>query len=335
MIRAVPIDRRRIPEDLGTFLRELGGSAWIEVPGRDRRRARAVATLVHGNEPSGVRAVHGWLRSGEPPAVDAAFWIASVEAALHPPGFAHRMLPGDADLNRCFFPPFEGRIGALAREALSRLRARAPEALLDLHNNTGHNPPYGVAPEAAESLLAVASLFGKHFVHSDLRLGALVEATSGDFPSLTVECGRAGDPAADAIAQAGLGRFLGADSLLEGTDAGAVEVLERPVRVEVRGGLRLAFAEGPDPEADFTIAGDIDRHNFESVPAGTPIGWVRSGLWPLEARDAAGRDLAAQLFEVVEGELRTRRELIPIMMTTDETVAVADCLFYLVSRARP
>ncbi len=49
------------------------------------------------------------------------------------------MLPGARDLNRCFVPPWSGPEGELAAEALRLLREAGCEALVDLHNNTGHN----------------------------------------------------------------------------------------------------------------------------------------------------------------------------------------------------
>lgn len=323
-----------LPPRVEDFLRALGGPAWIHLPGLDRKRARAVSTLIHGNEPSGVRALHAWLRSGAVPAVDALCFVASVDAALAAPGFAHRMLPGRADLNRCFLPPYVGREGALAREVLERLRAVRPEALIDLHNNTGHNPAYGVGPVPREPLLALTALFGRRYVHSELRLGALVEATQRDFPSVTIECGCAGDPRADEVARAGLVRYLSAPSVLRAPDpAPPIEVLCDPIRVRVRPGSSVAFGDAPQPDAELTVAGDIDRHNFEVVPAGTLIGWVKHGDWPLEARDAVGRERTLELFAVRDGALRTRRRMIPIMMTTDATLALADCLFYVVRNA--
>ena len=335
MIRSIDSPRRTdIAASAVGFLRDLAGPVWIRVPGRDRSRTRAVATLIHGNEPSGVRAVHGWLRSGAVPAVDSVFFIGQVEAALAPPGFAHRVLPGRADLNRCFLPPYVGEEGALAAALIERLRAARPEALIDLHNNSGHNPAYGVGLSVAEPLLILTSLFGRRYVHTDLRLGALVEATHDEFSSLTVECGRAGDPAADAIARAGLDQYLEAHHLFEsGAAPPTVEVLEAPVRVTLRPGVRVAFADAPRPGVELTVAGDIDRHNFECVPPNSPLGWVADGVWPVAARDASGRDLAPELFEVRDGVLRSRRGLIPIMMTTQAELAESDCLFYAVRRA--
>ena len=335
MIRSIEAPQRAaIPPNAVDFLRELAGPAWIRVPGRERGRTRAVTTLIHGDEPSGLRAVHGWLRSGAVPAVDSVFFIGAVEAALIPPGFAHRVLPGRADLNRCFLAPYAGDEGALAAELLDRLRAARPEALIDLHNNSGHNPAYGVGLSMDASLLTLTALFGRRYVHSDLRLGALVEATHAEFPSLTVECGRAGDPLADAVARSGLDRYLSAPRPLEPqSPRPLLDVLEAPVRVTLRPGVRVAFADAPRADVDLTVARDIDRHNFELVAPGSILGWVADGLWPVTARDAGGLDLARELFEVREGVLRARRSLIPIMMTTQARAAEKDCLFYAVRRS--
>jgi hypothetical protein len=334
VIRSIEAPQRAdIPPSAVGFLRGLGGPTWIHVPGRDRSRTRAVAALIHGDEPSGLRAVHGWLRGGAQPAVDAVFFIGAVEAALAAPGFAHRMLPGRPDLNRCFLPPYVGEEGALAAELIGKLRAARPEALIDLHNNSGHNPAYGVGLSADAPLLALTALFGRRFVDTDLRLGALFEATHDEFPSLTVECGRVGDPLADAVARSGLDRYLSALRPLEPQiPAPALDVLARPVRVTLRSGVRVAFADAPRPGVDLTVARDIDRHNFETVASGSPLGWVADGVWPVMARDAGGIDIARELFEVRDGVLRARRDLIPIMMTTHAQVAERDCLFYAVRR---
>ncbi|MDX1650709.1 MAG: succinylglutamate desuccinylase/aspartoacylase family protein [Myxococcota bacterium] len=321
-----------IAPDVEDFLRALGGPSVVALTGRDRdpARRRAAVTLLHGNEPSGLRAVHALLRAGRRPAGDLLLAVVAVETALGPPPFAHRQRPGGRDLNRCFRAPFEGREGALAGDMLRALEAFAPACLLDLHNNTGQSPPYGVAPRADGPHRTLAGLFGDALVQSDLELGALVEATDRRHPSVTVECGRAGDPQADAVARRGLEAFADAADPAAGDGAG-VRVLRDPRRVRVRESLRLAFAARPDPGADLTLRDDLERHNFLPVAAGTALGWVRQGCdWPLEMRDARGRDHSRELFALERGVLRAARELLPIMVTTLPDVARSDCLFYVV-----
>jgi hypothetical protein len=50
----------------------------------------------------------------------------------------------------------------------------------------------------------------------------------------------------------------------------------------------------------------------------------------VEAHGADDADISQQLFIARDGMLQTRRELVPMMMTTDPSVAQLDCLFYAV-----
>jgi hypothetical protein len=322
------------PVDLGetpaAFLERLRRATLLRVPGRDRSRVRAFSTLLHGNEPSGLRALHRWLSLGATPAVDLLCFVGAVEAAHAEPGFAHRMLPGGRDLNRCFTAPFEGPEGRVAEAVLAHLRAAGCEALVDVHNNTGHNPPYAVASRTDPERLALASSFAERFVDCDLRLGTVIEATEDYFPGITLECGRAGDPAADEEAWRILVRFAEAEELPRKAE-GPLTVLHEPVRVSLRAGCSVAFDTSPQAIADLTVADDIDRHNFETVPPGTRVGWLgQPGEWPLEARGAHGHDVSRELFTERDGCLVTQRELVPMMMTTDPVIARLDCLFYVV-----
>lgn len=318
-----------LPESEIEFLRLLAGPTLIAVPGQDPTRTRVATTLLHGNEPSGLRAMHRWLRGGGHPATNALLFIASVDTALRDPHFSHRQLPGQRDFNRCFSPPWIDEKGALAEEVLSAILATEPECLIDLHNNTGHNPAYGVAVRLGETELGLVALFADRVVHAPLTLGTLVEATIDACPSMTIECGRSGDPAADDVARTGLEIFLERDDLELRSTKRSMRVLEEPVRVCVTNDVSLAFADEANPDAHLTISADIDRHNFELLPAGAPIGWVRSGTdWPLDARRPNGQECSREMFRITAGVLETCVDFIPIMMTTKPEIAKSDCLFY-------
>lgn len=314
------------------FLASLGGPAWFRVPGHDRSRTRAIVTLLHGNEPSGVRAVREWLRAGAVPAVDAVFHIASVDAALAAPLFSTRALPGRRDANRCFFPPFEGREGRRAAELLELLRRASPEALVDLHNNTGESPAYGVGLVADSRHLGLTALFANRYMLSNLHMGTLMEATHPDVPGVVIECGKAGDAVADAVALAGLERYLTLDALTS-APTGHLEILTDPIRVFVRPAISLVIDDLPRPGVGLTIRSGIDRHNFDLLPAGTVVGWVEpESEWPFEARGADDADASHSLFENVDGVIITRKSFVPIMMTNSAEIAKSDCLFYVMQR---
>jgi hypothetical protein len=320
-----------LPADADAFLDGLPGACSIRRRGRGPGR-RAVAGLLHGSEPSGLRAIHALLRRPDPPAVDTLFFVGAVTAARMPPRYRHRMLPGGRDLNRCFRAPFAGAEGAIAGSFLDAIRAFAPDALVDLHNNSGHNPAYGVGTRVDPERLGIVSLFADRYVCSTLRLGSLMEALADELPIVTVECGRAGDPDADEVARRGLSCFLDA-AVLPRLPVGAsgLQLLGGLIRVCMAPALVLAFDRHPHPEANLTFDVDVDRHNFQPLVAGSAIGWVRQGSpWPLAAYDADGHEVSRDWFAAREGALVTLRPLMPIMMTTNPRIAVEDCLFYVV-----
>jgi hypothetical protein len=324
-----------VPADHVAFLRTLGGPAAIRVRGRDRTRCRVVVTLMHGNEPSGLVAVHGRLRDGRQPATDTLFVLGAVEAALADPYLSSRLLPDGTDLNRCFGRTARsGPCRDLALAILEAVRAAAPEALVDIHNNTGHNPPYCVAPQIGNAERRLAGFFGDLLVHYDLRIGALAEEAPDVCPTVVTEAGRAGDPAADRTARHGLDAFLDTRWLFEQDFAvPQLDVFHHPVRVEVGSGVRLAYGHEPEPTAQLTIAADLDRHNFQLLPPGTELGWLApEAPWPLVARGADGADRSHELFALDRARLVARSSIVPIMMTTDPKIAHADCLFYAVER---
>ena len=313
------------------LLRSLGGPTLLRIAGRDSSRRRGLCVLLHGNEPSGLVALHSFLTSSIVPAVDLFVFIGAVEAALEPPGFSHRMLPGRRDLNRCFRPPYDDGDGQLAALALERLLALECEALVDLHNTTGETPPYGIMSVRDEPHLGLISLFGTKAILSDLRLGTLIEAFDHHTPAVTVECGRAFDPRSDAIARAGLERYATLHALPMAGEHEPIVELGDPIRVTLCSRAKVAFADEAVSEADLTFKAELDQHNFETVEEGASLGWMKSNGWPIRAQDARGAERSHELFYVEDGVLRARRSMMPIMVTTSPTVAAEDCLCYVVS----
>ena len=331
-------DPLAVPADAVAWLRELDGPTAIRVPGRDSSRLRVAVTLLHGNEPSGLRAVQAWLRSDAVPATDTLLVLGAIDAALAEPVLTTRQLPGAPDLNRVFaFPDQATKHGRFAQALLELIADPRTEALIDLHNNSGRNPAYGVIQRADPAESVLVGLFADTAVVYGLRLGALLELTADRLPSAVIECGLAGDPAADAVAHRGLQRFLGEDDLLDRLPP-PLRVLGDPVRVEVAAGVTVAFdAEAVDGRAregsaQLLLDSAIDRLNFAAVSAGTVLGSVAAGApWPLVARGADGRDRSRELFAVEGSRLVTLCELTPIMMTTSPAIAHSDCVFYATS----
>ena len=323
-------DSSTIGQDPEEFLRLLRGPTWLWLEGQDRSRTRSVTTLLHGNEPSGTRALHRFLRSGTRPATNVVALVASVDAALAPPGFANRMLPGRKDLNRCFADAGTDPDARLARTILADLRAARPEALVDLHNTSGRGPYYGVGTRANAEQLALVALFSRYHVLTDIRLGTLMEAAEDDWPTVTIECGGARDPGSDEIAYAGLTRYLCAPTLFDAqTPDPAVSVLRHPIRVRLASGAAISYGSEPAPGARLTLRRDIDRFNSSVLTEAEPIGWAAS-MDAMTACDGNGVERRDELLTLREGCLYARQPLRLFMATTDARIAAEDCLFYAV-----
>ncbi|WP_217424588.1 M14 family metallopeptidase [Nitrogeniibacter mangrovi] len=316
------------------MLERLDQPLCITLAGADPRRTRVLVTLLHGNEPSGFIALHRWLREGKRPATHVVCLIASVAAAQLAPRFSHRTVPGARDLNRCFRPPFDiDPPGHLARRLLEVIGSVAPEAVVDVHNTSGAGPSFAVSISADERHRTLASLFTRRLVHTDLRLGALMEISEHLVPTVTIECGGRLDDAAHTVAWAGIDHFFTRDELwADIPDPGAIEVMHNPVRLELTEACTLAYDRAPRTDVPLTLRADIEHLNFGITPAGTHLGWVRgAGLRDLfVARNTAHTCVLEDLLCLVGGELRTRRPLKLFMITTHPGIARSDCLFYAV-----
>jgi hypothetical protein len=337
-LQAIRRSGRPSPVELGdraeAWLAHLGTAARFDIAGRDRSRCRAIVTLLHGNEPSGTRALREWLALGEQPAADLHCFVMGVEIALASPGFHHRKLPGQRDLNRCFLDgpkTPDDTPGRLANTLLTQLKQLRPEAIIDLHNTSGESPAYGVTTRVDTARLSLTSLFASHMIKTDIALGSLMEGAADFCPVVTIECGGAADRAADRVAFEGISRFARADEPTQLGDRLSPVILRNPVRVELAAGARVAYADTKQDGVDITLKTDVDRHNFDPVLPGEVLGWLgKRGLAGLCVQSGNGDNITADLFDTQEGKLKPRVPLELLMVTTRVEIAESDCLFYAV-----
>lgn len=319
------------------FLRRLNGPAHIYIPGEDSGRCRAVITLLHGNEPSGFFAVYDLLQKQIRPAVDLHCFIASVAAAKEPPGFFYRMLPGTADLNRCFKPPYtDSPQSRLAKGILDTLEQFQPEAVIDIHNTSGSGPAFGVTTFMDPRHEALVSLFTQRIIVTDLSLGALMEISETRFPTVTVECGGAQDTESNLLAEEGLLEFACRKDVLtpQATDF-TLDFFYNPVRLELRKDATVTYREQASPVHDLTLFPEVEHYNFGFIDAGTPLGYLGTDIQrTLSAVNSRGEEKLLEFFAVEEGRLVPSQTLKLFMVTTNPEIARSDCLFYLVPATR-
>jgi len=336
-------DRALLGPHAEALLRNAGGPLHLEIPGRDPSRCRVLVTLSHGNETSGIKALHRLLSEGIEPAVTLHCFIPGTEAALLDPVFTHRQVPGQPDLNRCFHPRRGSRRiersheFRLAQQILARIHGLRPEAVVDMHNTSGEGPSFAVTTRFAECHEPIVSLFTQRLIVTDLQLGALMEADTPDLPVVTVECGGAFEETADRVALEGLQRFFRATDLGHSPPADLpLDLYRHPMRMEMLPSMRLACAEHPQADADLTLKTDIEHHNFGSVTPATALGWIHpDALGGLRVHDAQRRNHLNRLYRVVDGVLYPSCRQKLFMVTSNPVIAASDCLWYTVIENPP
>ncbi|MGC8121910.1 succinylglutamate desuccinylase [Marinobacter sp. VGCF2001] len=324
------------PKTLGRspleWLDQLTGPTVVHVAGRDRSRTRAMATLLHGNEPSGFFALHRWLLEQRTPEVNMLFLLGGVYPAKTPPKLTVRQRPEGRDLNRCFRQPFEGPEGAIAEAMLIELRNANPECLLDVHNTSGTGPAFAVTITNDAAHQALASLFTDRLVMTDLRLGALMEYSEQEVPTVTIECGGSQDEHAHQLAYDGLVRYTTKTDVLSLEQAEwDVSVLRNPIRVELANQASIEYRDTPSGQADLTFPPDIEHRNFGIVYPHESLGWIgEKGLGTLTAIGHNRIESTARVLRIENGKIHPAQAIRLFMITTNPAIAKSDCLFYAV-----
>lgn len=322
-----------IPPLLTDFLFDLPGPTHIRLSGRDGSRCRVVVTLLHGNEPSGLSAVHRILRQGIAPAVDVHIFIVNVDAARAQPVFTHRMLPGDRDLNRCFTIPFDtdtqSRLAGVLYECWHSL---APEALIDIHNTSGAGPSFGVIKFLSAEHKSLISLFTCQVVMTDLVSGSVMDLSGRLCPVVTIECGGAGSQASDHTAFSGLIKYVSLDQVFNpDTDDVAMDFFHHPLRLELLEGACVDYGDEALLMRGISLRPDLEHMNFSEVKAGTRLGYITGELTQvLQARTGQGEDRLTDFFFTRHQSLVARVPMKFFMATNNPEIARTDCLLYFV-----
>ncbi|MDV3237268.1 MAG: M14 family metallopeptidase [Gammaproteobacteria bacterium] len=320
LLDAEPAELRRL----------LGGPTLLHLPGR-RPEPLFVSVLLHGNEDTGYFAVRELLRRyrdhGLPRALSVFFGnVAAAELGL-------RRLDGQPDYNRVWpgGEPGDTPEHRMMRAVVEDLGRRRLFASLDIHNNTGINPHYACVNRVDHRYLHLATLFSRTVVYFTRPRGVQSLALSQLCPAVTVECGQPGQAHGVEHARDFIDACLHlAEIPVHAVAPHDIDLFHTVATVKVPDGVCFGFDDGAH---DLRLVPDLDHLNFRELPAGTRLGRVvRTDGLPLEVWDELGRDVAARFFAVEEGELRTRRPVMPSMFTLDERVIRQDCLGYLMER---
>ena len=262
-----------------------------------------VSVLLHGNETSGWDAVRRLV--DEVSAASVLLFVGNVEAARR----GTRSVPGGLDFNRVW----EGgdtAEAAIADEVTAFAAAARPYVAVDVHNNTGDNPPYAVVTDTRPRTLSVARAFARRALLTAQPEGFLSRRFASFCTAVTVEVGTPRDAMSTERATSFLARLL-TSATAPDDDPADLALFETTARVLLLDGA--------------VIEPSVQRFNFRSAPAGTAL--TRSG--PLVAEDASGDDVTDAYLAHENGAMVLKRNTYVAMYTGSEESARLDCLCYL------
>lgn len=332
--------------DYEQFLLSMTGPTVIDVTGLNTNKCRVITTLLQGNEPSGLIALHRWLVTNANqrlPQTNLRFIICSVEAASKSPLFSKRFIEGSKDINRCFETTEQKadlkalgnaptQPGCFERAKLIEhaIREVNPEMVIDLHNACSPSPCFAVSASVTTETLSLASFFCQTLILSDLKLGALMEQ---DFtcPCITIECGGSHDEQSHEVAFAGIDHIANCENIGYIHQEKNVEVIYRPLRLRLKEGVNLSYAEHDEGHRGITLKKNIECFNFGGINQDEMIGWVDgNGIENLILLDKNDNNIIDEYFYTRNNLLVSRQNLRIFKASTNKTIALNDCLFYVV-----
>ncbi|MGB0936843.1 MAG: hypothetical protein ACPGTQ_05265 [Colwellia sp.] len=326
--------------DFEQFLLSLTGPTVIDIGGVDDSRTIVITTLLQGNEPSGFIAIHRWLTDRDvniKPKTNMRFILCSVEAASKRPLFIHRSFNSSLNINRCFTTPAhlstlphnEACCYERARLIEQAIREVSPIVIIDLHNATSPSPAYAISAIVTNEILSLTGLFCQSLVLSDLTMGSLMEVPF-DCPFITIECGYKDDIQSHERAYWGISELAKIDKIDSIKNQRHINVKYKPLRLCLKDGTKLAFANADEGFKGVTLKSDIDYFNFGHIYQDEMIGWVDSqGLNNLQLIDKDGTNIVGQYFYVRENKLLCKNTYQLLKATSNVADATSDCLFYV------
>lgn len=309
----------------------LSGPTLIHLPGR-REAPLFVSILLHGNEDTGLKAMQVVLKKYQNQLLPRALslYVGNITAARA----GVRRLEGQLDYNRVWSLETDTIIAdeyRMMQQVISIMAQRNVFASIDIHNNTGLNPHYACVNRLDDAFLRLATMFSRIVVYFTDPKGVQSEAFAQLCPAVTLECGKPG----------GIGGVEHAACFVEGAlhlsafpehpvASQDLELFQSVAVVTVPQAVSLSVG---DPSTDLCLIENIDYYNFRLLDPGTRLAVVAPGcIKPLQVRNGLGCDMSEHYFENRDGNLLTRQQVMPAMLTRDIRIIRQDCLCYLMKR---
>lgn len=290
-----------------------------------------ISTLLHGNETSGILALNRFLKQylGKKPPHNLCIFYGNTLAASR----ALRHLPEQPDWNRIWCPQElpESFEKMMAQELLSFVSQLPLMACIDIHNNTGNNPPYGCINHTGMNFQKLSALFDEKMIYFTEPHQVLSMCLAPYAPSMTIEAGLPGEVNGIDLIVVFLNKLMNISSIDEMEAPTKTSLYQTVARVIIPKDLDIDFEFSRKSHNHYSLLKNIEDFNFHQISKQTLLGFCKK---PFLVTDDDGRNVFDQYFEFYEGELRTKIPITPAMLTKNQYVLKSDCLCYIMKEIK-
>ena len=297
----------------------------------EKSPALFISILLHGNEYSGLMIMQEILKKYKEPqgyALPRSIWlfVGNVEAASQ----GLRRLDHELDFNRAWPGTTEpdAPTSKLISEVMEKITEDELFAAIDLHNNTGKNPPYGCISVVNEKNKYLSSFFNHIAMVFHTPKGISTMAFDAVCPAITLECSTPGNQLGIEKAVALVDDLMHMDHFPDKPlPSHDLQLVKNSAVLKIAENVHFGF-ENEGENFDLILVDNFDRHNFTRLETSEVFAHTTLDK-PIVATLEDGTDVTEALIRNHNGAISLKKPLMPAMISLDKRIIVQDCLCYL------
>lgn len=301
----------------------------------EKRPALFISILLHGNEFSGLQIMQDILKkyqTTEGYKLPREIWlfVGNVDAAQ----MGVRLRDGQTDFNRAWpgTPDPDSKTAILIRDVMDRITQEELFASLDLHNNTGQNPPYGCISVVNEKNKYLASFFNHIAMVFQSPKGVSTMAFDDICPAITLECSTPGNEPAIKRAFELIDDLMHMDHFPEKPlPAQDLQLVKNSATIKINADVTFCFEDDEYSDTlgyDLTLVKNFDHHNFTLLEKKEIFAYSKVKK-PFLVLSSDGRDITEKIIQNDNGKISLKSALMPAMISMNKKIILQDCLCYL------
>ncbi len=294
-----------------------------------------ISILLHGNEYSGLQIMQEILKKYQTTdgyKLPRSIWlfVGNVDAAQ----MGVRLRDGQIDFNRTWpgTPDPHSDTAILIQEVMDRITQDELFAALDLHNNTGQNPPYGCISMVNEKNKYLASFFNHIAMVFQSPKGVSTMAFDDICPAITLECATPGNEPAIKRAFDLIDDLMHMDHFPEKPlPAHDLQLVKNSATIKINADVTFCFEDEEYSDTlgyDLTLVKNFDHHNFTLLEKNEIFAYSKVAK-PFLVIAPDGQDITEEIIQNDNGKVSLKQALMPAMISMDKKIVLQDCLCYL------